>query len=49
MAAQETVVQNYIWSQTSDLRKFFLKRIMCEALDDHEGSVSIGGRIFTNM
>ena len=22
----------------------FLERIMCEALDDHEGSVSIGGR-----
>ena len=22
---------------------------MCEALDDHEGSVSIGGRLFTNF
>ena len=27
----------------------FLDRIMCEALDDHEGSVSIGGRLFTNF
>ena len=27
----------------------FLKRIMCEALDDHEGSVSIGGRLITNF
>ena len=22
---------------------------MCEALDDHEGSVSIGGRLITNV
>ena len=22
---------------------------MCEALDDHEGSVSIGGRLITNF
>ena len=27
----------------------FLERIMCEALDDHEGSVSIGGRLITNL
>ena len=27
----------------------FLERIMCEALDDHEGSVSIGGRLITNF
>ena len=27
----------------------FLDRIMCEALDDHEGSVSIGGRFITNF
>ena len=27
----------------------FLERIMCEALDDHEGSVSIGGRFITNF
>ena len=26
-----------------------LERIMCEALDDHEGSVSIGGRHITNF
>ena len=24
-------------------------QIMCEALDDHEGSVSIGGRLITNF
>ena len=27
----------------------FLERIMCEALDDHEGSVSIGGRLISNF
>ena len=27
----------------------FLKRLMCEALDDHEGSVSIGGWLTTNF
>ena len=27
----------------------FLERIMCEALNDHEGSVSIGGRLITNF
>ena len=27
----------------------FLVRIMCEALDDHEDSVSIGGRLITNF
>ena len=27
----------------------FLERIVCEALDDHEGSVSIGGRLITNF
>ena len=27
----------------------FLERIICEALDDHEGSVSIGGRLTTNF
>ena len=27
----------------------FLERIMCEALDDHEGSVSIGERLITNF
>ena len=30
------------------LFNIFLERIMCEALDDHEGSVSIGGRLITN-
>ena len=31
------------------LFNIFLERIMCEALDDHEGSVSIGGRLITNF
>ena len=28
---------------------FFLGRIMCEALDDYEGSVNVGGRLITNF
>ena len=31
------------------LFNIFIERIMCEALDDHEGSVSIGGRLITNL
>ena len=31
------------------LFNIFLERIMCEALDDHEGSVSIWGRLITNF
>ena len=31
------------------LFNIFLERIICEALDDHEGSVSIGGRLITNF
>ena len=31
------------------LFNIFLERIMCEVLDDHEGSVSIGGRLITNF
>ena len=31
------------------LFNIFLERIMCEALDDHEGSVSIGGPLITNF
>ena len=27
----------------------FLERIMCDALDDHEGSVCIGGGLITNF
>ena len=30
------------------LFNIFLERNMCEALDDNEGSVSIGGRLITN-
>ena len=31
------------------LFNIFLERIACEALDEHEGSVSIGGRLITNF
>ena len=31
------------------LFNIFLARIMTDALEDHEGSVSIGGRIITNL
>ena len=31
------------------LFNIFLERIMCQALDDHEGSASIGGRLITNF
>ena len=41
------VRQGYLLSPT--FFNIFLERIMCEALDDHEGSVSIGGRLITNF
>ena len=28
---------------------FFLKRIMSDALEEHDGKISIGGRRFTNL
>ena len=34
---------------SSTLFNILLERIMCEALDDHEGSVSIGLRLITNF
>ena len=34
---------------STTLFNIFLERIMCEALDDHKGSVSIGGRFITNF
>ena len=36
-------------STLKTLFNIFLERIMCEALDDHEGSVSIRGRLITNF
>ena len=42
------MVQNYSRSSTR-LFNIFLERITCEALDDHQGSVSIGGRLITNF
>ena len=41
------VRQGCLLSET--LFNIFLERIMCEALDDHEGSVSIGGRLITKF
>ena len=41
------VLQGCLHSPT--VFNIFLERIMCEALDDHEGSVSIGGRLITNF
>ena len=34
---------------SSVLFNIFLERIMCEALDDHEGSVSSGGQLITTF
>ena len=41
------VRQGYLLSPT--LFNIFLERIMCETLDDHEGSVSNGGQLITNF
>ena len=41
------VRQWYLLSPT--LFNIFLERIMCEALYDHEGTVSIGGRLINNF
>ena len=34
---------------TLTLFNIFLKRIIIDALEDHEGTVSIGGRTITNL
>ena len=34
---------------SSTLSNIFLERIMTDALEDHEGTVSIGGRTITNL
>ena len=54
MAAQENCSELQYESNTGvknspTLFNIFLERIMCEVLDDHEGSVSIGGRLITNF
>ena len=41
------VRQGYLLSPT--LFSIFLERIMTDALEDHEGTVSIGGRTITNL
>ena len=33
----------------TNLFNIFLERRICEAMADHEGSVSIGGRLITNF
>ena len=49
MAAQEngSKLQGCLLSPT--LFNIFIERVICEAFDDHEGSVSIGGRLVTNF
>ena len=47
-------MQDNSWSQTrifafTSLFNIFLLRIMADALEDHEGLVSIGGRTITNL
>ena len=52
MAAQENgseLQQEFDNLLSATLFNIFLERIMFEALDDHEGSVSIGGRLITNF
>ena len=36
-------------STPKTLFDIFLERITCEAFEDHEGSVSIGGQLVTNV
>ena len=48
------MAQNYSRSSTrvstlTTLFNIFLEKTICEALDGHEGSVSIGGRLITNF
>ena len=38
-----------VYSYQPSLFNIFPERIMCEALDDHDGSVSIAGRLITNF
>ena len=49
MAAQENGSELQQEFDKPTLFNIFLERIMCEALDDHEGSVSIGGRLITSF
>ena len=41
------VQQGYLLSPT--LFNIFLERIMTDTIEDHEGTVSIGGRTITNL
>ena len=44
------VIKNFYDKATSAvLFNKFLERIMADALEDHEGTVSIGGRTITNL
>ena len=45
VAAQETGSE--LQTRVSPLFNIFLERTICEALDDHKGSVSIGGQLIT--
>ena len=48
------MVPDYSWGSprllaVADTFQHFLERIMAYALEDHAGTVSIGGRPFTNL
>ncbi|WP_419589335.1 reverse transcriptase domain-containing protein, partial [Thiolapillus sp.] len=43
------VMCRYVGLLTPTLFNIFLERIMTDALEDHEGIVSIGGRTITNL
>ena len=38
-----------VYSHTHTLFNIFLERIMTDALEDHEGTVSIGGKTIANL
>ena len=49
-----SMVQNNSWSQARmssfiHSLQYFFKRIMSDALEEHDGKVSIGGRTITNL
>ena len=49
MVAQGTGSDLHSESLSITLFNMYLERIMCDALDEDEGSVSIGGRLINNF